>query len=282
MRVLSDCPTAISLWQEFRSATLRPADLNAVEAGVWHALAGRQSAIELVGGQSLPSDALMVVIGHSGQSQFDLLHELMRSGAALPSQIVALALTGEDFHGQGHRPWRAVAGNLHLTVYHRTSLPAADAVGAVSILPTLAVMDAFDIVARPAERTGIRWLNDVFLQGKKLAGSIAATATEGDRMEGVLFGVGINVEAVPDLSGDGFVPEVTGLAAADPEAGWTLGRAVFNLLPALFARIEALCPPLAQGRVLSITRSLAVCLEGCEPIPEGRLVFVDSHPTAAG
>lgn len=309
MRILCDCPEVLSQWREFSTSPARASTPAGDAAVVWRVLADDASAWELVaGGAGLP-EGLGVFIGRSEVSQFDQLLELARQNPELPPTVASIALTGENFHGQGQRPWCAESGNLHLTVFRRVNLPTAGTLEAISILPTLAVMDAFDIAADPGERTGIRWLNDVFVRGRKLAGAIAASETEADRVLALLFGVGVNVEAVPAVPGDVFVPEATSLRTAYPDTGWLLGPATFALIRALDTRVNQLCsggkegllndyraasaclgrkvkvwpkrtedpaitPALACGRVDSISPALEVCLDGvADPIAEGRLAF---------
>jgi len=310
MPVYTDCPAILSQWREFADESAEVEALDGVAAEVWRAFAGDRPAWEIDTCEAGPADGLVVVVEHAEESQFDRLHELARSGTDLPPLVAAMALHGENFHGQGQRPWRAEKGNLHLSVGCRTDVPAAGALAAISVLPTLAVMDAFDIAPEPAVRTGIRWLNDVFVRGRKLAGSIAASEIEGDRIQQVLFGIGVNVETVPAVPGDVFVPEATSLRAAFPEGDWTLGRATFALLRALTARVAqltgdgmtdlvrdytersacvgrevkvwpkrtedaAVVAPIAAGRMLAIDDSLAVRVAGASPLAEGRLAFLE-------
>ena len=311
MRILCDCPDILSQWRDLSGGTSRVVALSGGALAVWHDLVGEAPAWEFDSHAAGLPEGLGVIVERAEASQFDRLLESARSGTDLPGMVAALALSGENFHGQGMRPWKTECGNLHLTVFFSVDLPAEETLGVVSILPTLAVMDAYKIHAAPAERTGIRWLNDVFVKGRKLAGSIAATETEGDRVQGLLFGIGVNVEKVPVVPGDVFVPEASSLRSAFPEAGWSLGRATVRLLRSLETRMgmlragkagllleeyaagsacvgrrvriwpkhtedPAMTPSLGCGRVISIDTSLALRLEGIsEPLSEGRLAFVE-------
>lgn len=313
MRILTDCPVVLSRWRELSDESTEVEALGRTELGLWGAVAGSKPAWELDDRVPCPAGGVVMVVEHSRESQFDIVHRLARSAVDIPTPFFAVALQGEKFHGQADRPWIADPGNLHLTARFKVDIPASGALAAISVLPTLAVTDAYAIQTSPQERTGIRWLNDVFVRGRKLAGSIAVSEVEGDRIRGLLFGIGVNVETVPSVPGNVFVPSAASLRSSYPEAGWSLGRAMFGLIGSLVRRVDefqsgkagqlvdvfakrsacvglgvriwpknadASAPgdPVCVGKLLSIGDDLAVRIEGrAEPVAEGRLAFgIDS------
>ena len=303
MKVLTDCPVVLKEWK----LGDRGAERLRHPPPVWDAFGADADAWTLdVDGDP---DVVLVLIGRSRDSQFDRLVELTRSLTELPDTLICVALEGDNFHGQAARPWTAVRGNLHLSYYSRLGIPAAELLEEIAVLPTLALLEAFDIEANPAEHTGIRWLNDLFIKGRKVAGTIAATQVKGDRIESVVYGIGVNVEIVPDLQPNPWVPAAASLRSTMPDAGWTVSKATTALIGTLgrylndlrhgvgkqfmkaYARHSACigqhvriwsrkveeygdAAPIAVGRLMAIHGDLSLSIQGVdELVREGRLAF---------
>lgn len=309
MKILSDCPAILGDWNLGNREALCLENPEPWMASIWRALGGESSPWELMAvGDDLP-DTLMIVIERASSSQFDQLVELARGAQELPETLICVALEGENFHGQSKRPWSAMRGNLHLSFFSKLDIPAADLQEEISILPTLALLDAFSIDPNPDEHTGIRWVNDLFIKGRKVAGTITASQLIGERIESVVYGIGVNVEVVPVVEPSPCVPAATSLCSALPEANWTVAKATMELARTLRHRVEELrggigeqltdvyalrsacigqqvrvwprnvkdfagTAPIAKGRLLHIANDLSLRIEGCtEPIREGRLAF---------
>jgi len=303
VNILADCPALLGEW----TPDSRDARTLDEPPPLWKTFAGQRQAwsLECEGTER----ALLLVVERAEQSQFDQLVELARSGAELPDSLACVAIEGENFHGQSSRPWTALRGNLHLSCYRRLGIPAAGLRAEISILPTLALVDACGIQASTSERTGIRWVNDLFVRGRKVAGTITSTQLQGDRVDGVVYGIGLNVEQGPAVEPSPWVPATTSLREAWPEGGWTVPEAAWRLLEALDRRLEELregrggrliadyvgasaclghrvrvwprgvedfsgAGALAAGRLLAIHEDLSLCVEGApDRIPDGRLAF---------
>jgi BirA family transcriptional regulator, biotin operon repressor / biotin---[acetyl-CoA-carboxylase] ligase len=309
MRILTDCPVVLGEWRLCSREAVRMDAAEADASQIWRAFGGNGSPWIMEPDVDQQPDVVLLVVENSDQSQFDRLVELVRSEADLPETLVCMALEGENFHGQSERPWTAVRGNLHLSMYSKLDIPAADLQEEISILPTLSLLDAFGIRANADEHTGIRWLNDLFVKGRKVAGTIAASQIEGDRIEGVIYGIGVNVESVPDVNPSPCVPAAASLRSTMPEVGWTVGGAAIALINSLQKRLEELkggigeqlsgvyasysacigqdvrvwpkkvddfaaTEPLAVGKLLTIGGDLSLIVEGhSEAIRNGRLAF---------
>src|SRR5207247_1967686 len=75
--------------------------------------------------------------------------------------------------------------------------PAHSVVGAVAIRAGLAVADAVDALLG-APGTRLKWPNDVLLDDRKIAGILCEGRWQGDRLQWLAVGVGVNVwNAVP-------------------------------------------------------------------------------------
>ncbi len=257
--------------------------------------------------------SLAVAVEEAPRSQFDALSGLAEGPGVLPDRLLAVAGTGRGFHGQRGRPWVAVPGNLHLVAFARLDLPAATSVGPLAALPAVALAEALDTLPGFAGRARIKWVNDVLLDGRKVAGTLARTWTRDARVTGVLLGIGLDVEVAPEVRDDPLAPGVTSLAAAVPSGGPApdLAEAFAAVARALASRLddlaagrgrdlvsryreraaflgrtvevvpdpllpdEAAGPPL-RGRVLSLGEQLELRIEGVDrPVARGRLRLLD-------
>jgi BirA family biotin operon repressor/biotin-[acetyl-CoA-carboxylase] ligase len=74
---------------------------------------------------------------------------------------------------------------------------------AVSLIETL---DAFE----PLEgRARIKWVNDILIEGAKVAGFLIHTQSVEDTVLAAIMGIGLNVEKTPRIRTDSFVPKVS-------------------------------------------------------------------------
>lgn len=288
--------------------TITTAELPPTERS-WWSLLSRQSIICAGHLDASPDDNFwkaVAIVDDSPVSQFDALVEAAQTGVPLPDTLACVALTGSGFHGNRRRPWQALRGNLHFTSYCRLRLEVARCAPALSMLPTLAVTDVLLPLVR--EAAAIKWVNDVLLDGQKVAGSLVSTQVSGGQIDSFLLGIGLNLETAPRLENQDLAGEPTSLRAAGivmtlPEAFARLrvavARRISQLLgPAgpgqLFAdyrqrsrvvgRMVAIYPetavsaeeaPLATGRLLAIHPDLSLEIEGhAERLRSGRLRLI--------
>ena len=112
-----------------------------------------------------------------------------RSGAPHGSLFVA----DEQTAGRGRRgnAWIAAPGeSLLFSVVLRPELDLAQ-VSALTLAVGLALRDAVGPrIASPAQ---IKWPNDLYVDGKKLAGVLVESQLQGDRLQAVVVGAGLNV-----------------------------------------------------------------------------------------
>jgi len=118
----------------------------------------------------------------------DTARRLAGGGAPEGTLVVAEMQTGG--HGRRGNVWESPLGGLWFSFVVRPHLPPERASG-LSVVTAVAVartvIDLGDIGAR------IKWPNDVFVSGRKLAGAMVCSAGEG----ALVVGVGVNVN-VPD------------------------------------------------------------------------------------
>lgn len=96
---------------------------------------------------------------------------------------------------------------LYMSVLLRPQLPAQKAL----LITTAAAVAVCRAIERVSSRTAqIKWVNDVYCDGKKVCGILTEAAFDGDRMAYAVLGIGINVNA-PE---NGFSSEIQGIAGA--------------------------------------------------------------------
>jgi BirA family transcriptional regulator, biotin operon repressor / biotin---[acetyl-CoA-carboxylase] ligase len=235
------------------------------------------------------------------ESQFDAVVQLARSGQPVADRTAVLARHGTGFHGTGGRRWMAVPGNIHLTAHLAPQRPIRGFDSVFTALGAVACIEAIDTIACVRGRARIKWVNDVLLDGCKLGGVIAFTQVQGEHVVGVTVGIGLNIEAVPDVERTPDVPAVAALGSYTPVRCaevcgallHALARAYDTLLhdgtaPLLaryrersavlgedvVVREERSGDVVAEGRVVRIGDALELYIDGrAEPVRSGRLTL---------
>jgi BirA family biotin operon repressor/biotin-[acetyl-CoA-carboxylase] ligase len=115
-----------------------------------------------------------------------------RSGAPAGAAFVADAQTAG--RGRLGRLWHSPPGtSLYASFILRPEVPA-HRLAPLSLAVGVGVVDAVaGFVAR--ERLGIKWPNDVMLDGRKVSGVLVEAQVVAGRVESVIVGIGVNVTA---------------------------------------------------------------------------------------
>jgi BirA family biotin operon repressor/biotin-[acetyl-CoA-carboxylase] ligase len=128
----------------------------------------------------------------------EALRDFARAGA--PEGTVVLAEQQTAGRGRAGKVWFSPPGvNLYASVLFWPRIPATSA-APFSFIASLALTDAIRELGLSA---GIKWPNDVLLQGRKVAGTLAEGSAEGDRLAYVILGVGVNVNVDRETLRDG-------------------------------------------------------------------------------
>ena len=218
--IITDTPNLLNgmpnLSQKTQWQSIDCRDWKGIMKKTWIAIGGNPEATPKSLSGLEPWRQIMV-LANSPISQVDGLREMLKSEHSPPSPFACLAFTGEGFHGNRGRSWQAIEGNLHLTALFSPNLPAQELGIGLSIIPSLAVVDAFDHFEGLRKTAKIKWVNDVLLSGKKVSGVITSTLTKGKNVEHVIFGIGVNIAATPSLNPGKFVQEPTSLREIFPD-----------------------------------------------------------------
>lgn len=252
--------------------------------------------------ESAPLWQHLLPVESAPRSQFDLLAELIREGRLPPRGVICVAGEGHGFHGLRNRPWLAPAGNLYLAAHLAPGRPVDRAGVAFTVLAAVSVLEAVDGLPGLTGRAGIKWVNDILIEGAKVCGVIAHSQMEGDRVERVVLGIGLNVETTPEVEPTPQVPRAACLAGFAPcDQGDLLGPLLEALARNYEELLETGCGALldryrrrslalgrevavsseeggitARGRVTAIGPNLELHLNGRDrPVHRGRLILKD-------
>ncbi len=251
-----------------------------------------------------------LLVEEAPASQYDLMVEMSGREQELPDGIICLAGAGCNFHGQRGRPWAALPGNIHLTAYLSPKRPIHRFHIGFSLLAAVSMIEAIDSLKSLTGRAKIKWVNDILIDGAKVAGFLATTSSSGNSVSSAVLGIGLNVETAPRFEGDAFVPKAASLRDFMPSPGGCSQKEILlqllhdldnNYRLLLSGRSDRLLDTyrrrsivvgrrvkimsdaptgpskeLAAGRILAIGENLELFLDGVkDPVTRGRLVFMD-------
>lgn len=160
-----------------------------------------------------------------------------------PSGTLVVAEKQTQGRGRRGRTWASPAGrNLYFTILLRPEF-APDKASMLTLVMALAVQGAV------AELCGIeaqiKWPNDVVVNGKKVTGILTEMSVQGEYIQHVVIGVGVNVKEQE------FVPELREKAASlEQESGKPVSRAA--LLEKIMEHFERAYTLFAQKLNLSL------------------------------
>lgn len=149
---------------------------------------------------------------------------MARARAGAPAGAVLIAESQTKARGRRGQAWFSPPGvNLYASVLLRPTLRAS-LLPVFSFIASLGVTDALvEVGARPA----IKWPNDVLLDGKKVAGSLAEVSLRGDHVEAVVLGVGVNLNVSAQALRGGLGPAARFATSVAEVLGAPVDRAAF-------------------------------------------------------
>jgi BirA family transcriptional regulator, biotin operon repressor / biotin---[acetyl-CoA-carboxylase] ligase len=151
-----------------------------------------------------------------------VLRRFAETGA--PDGTVVLAEAQTMGRGRLGKPWFSPPGlNLYASVLFRPAIPPS-AVPVFAFISSLALTDAIWAEGLPA---GIKWPNDVLVDGRKVAGTLAAYASAGDVVEYVILGLGVNLNVDRGALTTALGPAATQATSLREVAGRRIDRNAF-------------------------------------------------------
>ncbi|MGN0974501.1 MAG: biotin--[acetyl-CoA-carboxylase] ligase [Gemmiger sp.] len=196
-----------------------------------------------------PAASLHPVVYDSVPSTNRTARELAQNGEPAGTVVIAAAQT-EGRGRAGHSFYSPAGTGLYMSLLLRPDYSAADAT-LLTAAAAAAVADAVEsLCGRPC---GIKWVNDVLLDGKKICGILteAAVSLESGGLDYVVVGIGVNVAPPPE----GFPPELADVAGAVfPSAEAAVGMRA-RLAAAILNRLWPDCRDPSARRFLPGYRS---------------------------
>ena len=215
----------------------------------------------------------------------DLAHRLADEGA--PAGTLVIANEQTSGRGRGGKSWQSSPGaGLWLTLIERPT--DASGLGVLSLRVGLAAAEALDRFA--AEPIRVKWPNDLYVDGGKLAGILVEARWRERSVEWVAIGLGINVRQPPGVEmaaglepGTERVDVLAELIPAVRRAAQTPGPLDAGEMEEFDARDLArgkACVEPALGRVAGITPTgelLVALADSVAPFRSGSLVLEDAE-----
>jgi BirA family biotin operon repressor/biotin-[acetyl-CoA-carboxylase] ligase len=177
----------------------------------------------------------------AADSTNDIAMQWLHDGAESGSVVIA----DEQRKGRGRkgRTWHTPAGvALAVSVILR---PPTDFANRISMIAALAVYDLCTSIG--VQNVGIKWANDVQINGKKVSGILPEAAWDNGNLRGVVLGMGINVRV--QFEGD-LAHTATNL---ETEAGKSLDRV--ELIATLLERIDYWMERIASDEIFETWQS---------------------------
>ncbi|MCB2111308.1 MAG: biotin--[acetyl-CoA-carboxylase] ligase [Defluviimonas sp.] len=162
--------------------------------------------------------------------------EAARRAGDLIAPTWILAHRQSAARGRRGRPWISAPGNFAATlVMHPEGTPAAAALR--SFTAALALAETLDGFLAGRGVVGLKWPNDVLLNGGKVAGILLESAGQGARVAYLAIGIGVNLAAAPPAAA--LEPGASAPVSVAGETGVRIAPVAFlDRLAAAFARWE--------------------------------------------
>ncbi|MCB9453782.1 MAG: biotin--[acetyl-CoA-carboxylase] ligase [Anaerolineaceae bacterium] len=200
-------------------------------------------------------------------SSNDLALAWLYEGAAAGSVVIA----DEQHKGRGRlgRVWRTPPGvALAVSLILR---PRPEDLPQITMLGALAIYDM--LVGLGLADCGIKWPNDVQINRRKVSGILSEAAWAGDKLAGVVLGMGINVRV--DFSAGELAARAISI---EPALSRPVDRT--DLLVALLARVDFWERRLGTGELFQTWKRRLVTLG--QPITAGGLIGTAEDVTPDG
>ena len=107
------------------------------------------------------------------------------------NENVAIIIAEKQTHGKGrlNRKWYSPEGGIWLSVIIHPEFQISDA----TIIPLAASLALCESIKKVHKiKTDVKWPNDITIDGKKVAGMLIDTSIQGNKVENLVLGIGIN------------------------------------------------------------------------------------------
>ena len=189
----------------------------------------------------LPEDSLGRPLIHFADTDSTNLQARLRAEQGAPHGACLVAEHQSAGRGRLQRRWQAPPGGcLLFSIILRPRLELGR-VFSLTNLTALALCRAIEQLGGPSP--AIKWPNDVFLEGRKLAGVLTEFAARAESVEYVVVGVGLNVNLSPAQLAQLPAPAASLMAASGQP--WDRARllaAILGQLSELYGQLDPVGP----------------------------------------
>src|ERR1700741_2186312 len=124
----------------------------------------------------------------------EVAFEIARNGA--PEGTVVIADSQTKGRGRLQRKWISPRGvNLYMSVVFRPSIASENA----PFLTLVASIALSETIKGTGADTLIKWPNDILINRKKVAGVLTAMQPQGDKVDFVIAGIGVNLNMTREM-----------------------------------------------------------------------------------
>ena len=263
-----------AVWKHIKSLERAGYGIEAVPSKGYRLLSAPDRIVPGDLGRGAGTIGRTVVHRDEAESTNTLAMELAQQGAEDGTVVIAESQSGGK--GRLGRTWISPRGNLYLSVILRPAVPVHKA-------PLITLMGAVAVAAalrkHAAIPAGIKWPNDILVQGRKVAGLLTEMSAEPDRIRHIVLGIGVNVNM--DLRE--LPPDVRRASTSAAEAAKTaIDRT--GLLKALLAELDHWyqrflkkeAEVLAAWQELNVTLGIRVAVSGAGLSLEGVARSIDA------
>ena len=166
--------------------------------------------------EHLKTKDLKLSFYESVDSTNSLLKEMALNGETESSIVIALSQS--KGRGRYDRKFQSDIGGIYMSILLRPNIPAENAV-LITTAAAVAVAEAVEDLS--GRKTGIKWVNDVLIDGKKICGILteASLNIESGTLDYAVIGIGLNVyeprdgfpDEIRDIAGSIFKEQIDGL-----------------------------------------------------------------------
>ncbi len=195
-----------------------------------------------------------------------------------PEGTVIVAEEQNDGRGRRGRSWYSpINQGIYMSVILRPTFPLRQ-ISRLSLLTAVALAEALE---ETGLKPGIKWPNDILINGRKIAGILAEAVTDMDSIEFVILGIGININNPPQDFPDDFRTPPTSILAEHGLPGSRI-KLVQRLLLSLeqhyhLLQLDNFTPTLEKARHLSVVLGQKVHFDEGGKILSGTAVGLDDN-----
>jgi BirA family biotin operon repressor/biotin-[acetyl-CoA-carboxylase] ligase len=116
-------------------------------------------------------------------------HLLKMAEGGAPEWTVVVADRQTSGRGRRRRDWWSPEGNLHMSILLRPEVNPRQLLR----LPVIASLAFLSAMGESGSSLTIKWPNDILLNGRKMAGILVESRSEGEKVLWVVVGFGVNM-----------------------------------------------------------------------------------------